>query len=265
MKKAAIVLSLLAWFTTALAQKQIAITIDDLPFVGNAVTESNLRREQERFLMMTQALIDHQVPATGFVITGSIEKDQGKLLEFFKEHGFQLANHTHTHKSLNQTSAAYYIADVDKADKILEPMIVGKKFFRYPYLAEGTGAKKQEVIDFLTSKGYTIAPVTVDSKDFKFNSQLFGIAYRARPSQLPALKKRYLAFIWSATERAERKAEAKGIKDPKQILLLHANLLNAHAMGDIIQMYKDKGYTFITLEEALKDGQPVVVEDSLEQ
>ncbi len=37
----------------------------------------------------------------------------------------------------------------------------------------------------------------------------------------------------------------------KQILLIHANLLNSLCLGDIINMYEEKGYKFISLEEAL--------------
>ena len=237
----------------AFADKEIAVTIDDLPFVGTANTPSKLKREQQRFLMIMQALIDNNVPATGFVISGTIEKEQNLLLDRFKEHGFIIANHTHTHKSLNQVSADRYIRDIDRAHEILTPLMEGHpKFFRYPYLAEASGAKREKVRNHLIDKGYIISPVTVDSKDFKFNSQLFRVRYRARPSYLPSLRKRYLSHMWRATVRAEKKAEQQGIENPKQILLLHANLLNAHFMGDIIKMYKDKGYKFISLEEAMK-------------
>jgi hypothetical protein len=39
----------------------------------------------------------------------------------------------------------------------------------------------------------------------------------------------------------------------KQTLLLHANDLNADHFDDLARMMKKRGYTFITLEQALKD------------
>jgi hypothetical protein len=39
----------------------------------------------------------------------------------------------------------------------------------------------------------------------------------------------------------------------KQILLLHANELNADYFDELARMMKRRGYSFITLEEALKD------------
>lgn len=235
-------------------KKEIAITIDDLPFVGSTHNKpGNLMREQQRFLKIMNALVENKVPATGFVIGGTIEKGQWQLLQQFHDEGFVIANHTNTHISLNSSSADRYIADVEKADKTLTPLMDGKKFFRYPYLAMGKGEKKQKVLDYLHANNYIVAPITVDSKDFKFNEQLMNIYWRNRPSHLGSIQSRYLAYIWRQTERAERNDQKKYGKAMPQILLIHANVLNSHAMGDIINMYKNKGYSFISLEKALDE------------
>lgn len=238
-------------FFSALAEdtRQIAITIDDLPFVGTTHNKpGNLRREHDRFMRILQSLIDHQVPATGFVVAGTIEKDQWQLLENFHNAGFVIGNHTYSHANLNRTNADKYIHDIEKADEILTPLMSKPKYFRYPYLAEGKGETKQAVYEFLINHGYQIAPVTVDSKDFRFNAQLLAIHWRNRDKHLNRIKQRYLDYIWRQTLKAEKKAHGKPVK---QILLIHANLLNSHALGDIIQMYKDHGYEFITLSDAL--------------
>ena len=76
-----------------------------------------------------------------------------------------------------------------------------------------------------------------------------------RTMYLNKLKGDYLAFIWKQTLRAEKHAEGQPVK---HILLIHANVLNSYVLEDIIKMYKDKGYTFITLTEALKTPVPVL-------
>jgi len=244
-------------YEIAVAQeiKQVAITIDDLPFVGSANNHpGKLRRERERFIAIMETLKEKNAPATGFVIAGTIEKDQWELLESFAQAGFTIGNHTYSHPSLNRISAESYIDNIAKADKILEPIISNPKYFRYPYLAESTGQKKQQVYDYLKEKDYIIAPVTIDSKDFKFNNQLFRIPYRQRPANLPALKKRYLTYIWKQTQRAER-ISAKNGEPNQHILLIHANLINAHAIGDIIDMYRQNGYTIVSLDTVMKARQ----------
>ena len=55
--------------------------------------------------------------------------------------------------------------------------------------------------------------------------------------------------------KAEKRSSDKPVK---QILLVHANLLNSHFLGDVIQMYKNNGYRFISLTEALANTAPLV-------
>jgi peptidoglycan/xylan/chitin deacetylase (PgdA/CDA1 family) len=244
---------------------QIAITIDDLPFVGSGTsTQSNLKRTQDRFMAIVNTLTENQVPATGFIIAGAISKSEWPLLETFRNSGLTLGNHTYSHKSLNGVSAEKYIKDVDKADSILSSVMTEPKYFRYPYLAESSGDKKQQVLNYLHEHNYTVAPVTVDSKDYEFNAQFYRIPYRQRPVRLAQFKKRYLAFIWQQTLKAERKAQKANKAEPyKQVLLIHANLLNSLCLNDIIKMYKEHGYTFISLEDALKGDTAPVINDSV--
>ncbi|WED44468.1 polysaccharide deacetylase family protein [Legionella cardiaca] len=244
--------------------REIAITIDDLPFVGSSNNNpAKLQREHDRFMKILQTLIEKNVPATGFVIAGSIEKGQWELLEQFRQAGFILGNHTYSHRSLNSVTAEKYIDDVDRADKVLTPLFPDRKYFRYPYLAESSGQKKQTVYDYLAAHNYIVAPVTIDSKDFVFNQQLFAIPYRLREKNLNQLRKRYLAFIWNQTLKAESKAaKANPDKPVKQILLIHANLLNSHFLGDIIDLYRQNGYRFISLDEALTAPAETITTDA---
>lgn len=233
-------------------EKEIAITIDDLPFVGSgSSTPASLKRTQARFMALVKALVDNQVPATGFVIGEAVAKNEWDLLQTFRNQGFALGNHTYAHKSLNHLSADKYIADIDHADNILAPVLTEPKYFRYPYLAEGTGQKKQKVYDYLAEHQYTIAPVTIDSKDYEFNARFYRIPYRKRAAALPGFKKHYLAYIWQQTLRAEKNAKGR---NGKQILLIHANLLNSLCLEDIIELYKKNGYKFISLADALKSN-----------
>lgn len=234
--------------------REIAITIDDLPLVASQMnTPGNQQRSTERFMRIIQFLTDNQVPATGFVIAGAIEKGQWDFLEKFRNAGFGIGNHTYSHYNLNTMSAEKYIANIDRADKVLAPLFTEPKYFRYPYLAEGNKESKPKVLEYLAAHHYIVAPVTIDSKDFEFNERLYKVPYRMRTTYLNKLKVSYLAYIWKQTLRAEKRA---GDQHVKQILLIHANVLNSYLLGDIIKMYKDNGYTFISLTDALKNPAP---------
>lgn len=229
--------------------KEIALTIDDLPFVGtNSATKGNLGRAHDRFTNILNYLIEARIPATGFIIANSIASGQWELLEAFRNAGFALGNHTYSHANLNQMSAEKYIAEIAKADKILAPVMTQPKYFRYPYLAEGRGATKQAVQNYLFQNQYTIAPVTIDSKDYQFNERLLHIPWRVRDQYVSKIKQQYLNYVWKQTLLAEKNSKTDS---SVQILLIHANLLNSHCLGDLIKMYKDNGYEFVTLQQAL--------------
>lgn len=254
------IFSILAFFselTYAEPTREIAITIDDLPFVAASYkNEAALKRTHDRFMEIIKALTDYQVPTTGFVIGGAIGTGDWQLLEAFHQAGFIIGNHTYNHLNLNQTTSEKYIDNIAKTDRALTPLLSNPKYFRYPYLAEGRGATKEQVQKYLTDNNYQIAPVTIDSKDYRFNEELYHVAYRARVQYVPQLKQRYLAYIWHETERAEKRADGKPVK---QILLLHANLLNSYCLGDILKMYQEHGYRFISLKEALSNPAPAIV------
>jgi len=236
--------------------REIAITIDDLPLVASGMNNpGNVQRATERFSQIVNAFKKYNVPATGFIIAGAIEKGQWEFLEQFRAAGFTLGNHTYSHYNLNRMSAEKYIADVERADKKLSPIMTTPKYFRYPYLAEGNKDTKEKVKDYLAANQYTIAPVTIDSKDFNFNEMTYKVPFRSRPAYIQKLKPRYLDYIWKQTLAAEKKAKNNG----KQILLIHANVLNSYLLEDVLEMYQKNGYKFISLAEALKDPAPEIL------
>lgn len=240
---------------TATAEKEVAMTIDDLPFVGNAKgQEGNLRRERERFMAAVEVLRKYNIPAVGFTVAGSIEQGQQELLQEFMQGGNLIGNHTYTHPSLNRITAENYITNVDKADQRLAPLMGQEKFFRYPFLAEGNSQEKYvKVRDYLKSKNYIVAPVTIDSKDYKFNARLLNINWRVRKQYINSIRNQYLGFISRQIDKAEKMALKQANRPIKQVLLIHMNYLNAYLLEDVIQLFKNKGYTFIPLSQALKD------------
>ena len=251
------ILLLLSYPNCVAMTKEIALTIDDLPFVGtNSNDMGNLKRSHNRFMNILQSLIDAHIPATGFIIANSIGKGQWQLLEAFRNAGFELGNHTYSHPNLNHMTAEQYIEEISKADKILSPILTQPKYFRYPYLAEGKGNTKQAIQDYLVANQYIVAPVTIDSKDYLFNERLLKISWRTRASHLNQIKQQYLAYIWQQTLRAEKRTTDG---NAKQILLLHSNLLNSHFLADVIQLYKQHGYKFISLGEALTNPAPALL------
>lgn len=253
--------------TSVFAQeREIAITIDDLPFVGSGTsTPSSLKRTQERFMALVNTLVEYNVPATGFAIGGAVGKNEWAFLETFRNNGLTLGNHTYTHRSLDSMSAEKYIAEIERTDTKLAAVMTQPKYFRYPYLADSKGEKKQKVLAWLAEHQYTVAPVTIDSKDYEFNAQFYRIPYSKRAQNINQFKKRYLAYIWKQTLKAEKSVKTADGQPAKQILLIHANLLNSLCLADILELYKSNGYKFISLTDALKGNAPAAEKPTAEE
>ncbi|KTC65865.1 polysaccharide deacetylase (plasmid) [Legionella adelaidensis] len=234
-----------SFISISYAQKRlIALTIDDLPFVGE---EKNFHLN-----MIIDALKANEVPATGFVIASNVSPNNWDTLKKFREAGLGIGNHTLNHINLNKVKTQAYIQEIDDADKVLLPVLTEPKFFRYPYLAMSNGEKKNTVISFLAAKNYQIAPVTIDSKDFVFNQLLLSVQEKDRRGFLGVLRDCYLKFIWEQTLLAEEHNIQANKPNRPQILLIHANLLNAYVLPDIINLYRQNGFTFVSLERALR-------------
>ncbi len=240
-------LALISLTNISFAQKRLlAVTIDDLPFVGDS--------KNFHLNMIIDAIKASSVPATGFVIAKEVTANNLPTLQKFHDAGLGLGNHTMSHANLNRLSADRYIQEIAEADKILSPVLTEPKYFRYPYLVMGDGFKKERVMHYLSSKNYQIAPISIDSKDFVFNQLLLSVPESERRHFLTVLKPCYLDFIWQQTLKAEE--HSRYIRKPSQaqILLIHANLLNAYVLPDIINLFKQNGFSFVSLEEALKTG-----------
>ncbi|RUR10991.1 polysaccharide deacetylase family protein [Legionella sp. km772] len=244
-KTAPLVLFLFLLPSLVCAHKTVVITIDDLPFVGDY--------RNFHLNMIMETLQQQRVPATGFIIASEVRHDNWEMLHKFRDAGFGLGNHTFSHANLNRLSVAEYIQEIKKADSRLTPVLTKPKYFRYPYLAMSNGAKRNAILCYLKKKQYTVAPITIDSKDFVFNQRLLAVPeLKRRDYFLQELKPFYLDFIWQQTLKAEEHSQYHHNPEQSQILLIHANLLNAYALPDIIKLYKEQGYKFVSLKKALK-------------
>lgn len=242
-------------------RRSIAVTIDDLPVV---VKNSDLEMRRE----ITKKLLKHvekaRVPAVGFVNEGKLYKDGKRveaeidLLRQWVRRGLELGNHTYSHMSLHDNPLDLYKTDILNGEIITKELLAenGSKlrYFRHPYLWTGLSLEiKSDLGKFLDEHNYSIAPVTIDNSDW-----IFARAYdNAIEKNDKDLKKRvgeaYVPYLIEKTEYWERQSIKLFDREIKQILLLHANSINADYFGDVAKALKLRGYDFITLEEALKD------------
>ncbi len=238
------------------ADRQVAITIDDLPRGGDGGPTS-FESIRAMTVQLLRPLHDEKIPLTGFVNSGrksvTMSSDQmRRVLDLWLDSGADLGNHTSTHPSLNTTPVDQYEAEIIKGESILREAVEARhkklEFFRYPFLQVGaTAESKRAVAEFLAAHGYRNAPVTFDNSDY-----MFALAY-TDPAQRERVKREYLPYLESVIAFFEQRSIEVAGHECKQIMLLHASQLNADMMPGILAMFRRRGYTFVSLDAALRD------------
>ena len=235
--------------------RQVAITIDDLPRGGDGgpYDLTSVRAMTKKLL---QPFREHKIPVIGFVNAGRRQPSDPQalreILDLWLDAGAELGNHSYSHPDINTVSLAEYTADIVKGEPPIRAALAarGKKleFYRHPFLHMGaTVEAKQGLQDFLDQHGYRVAPVTLDDADYEF-AVLYG-----KPEFRERVRREYVPYMQSIVEFFEqRSVEVAGHEFP-QILLIHASQMNADLMPQLLDMFRKRGYTFVTLARALED------------
>ena len=248
MRRMRLFLLLVAASTTS--AREIAITIDDLPRGGDGIRDFEATRQ------MTTKLLEPfrvgRLPVTGFVNEcRRPEEEVEAILQIWKAAGAEMGNHTCSHPDLNSVPLAEYVANIEKGEPITTK-VFGKraKYFRHPFLHAGKDAETRQGLEkYLREHDYTVAPVTLDASDY-----MFAAAYTASaPDAAEKVRKEYVAHTEAIFDFFEKRAVEVTGHEVRQILLIHANQLNADAMPDLLAMMKRRGYQVVSLERALQD------------
>jgi peptidoglycan/xylan/chitin deacetylase (PgdA/CDA1 family) len=236
---------------------RVAVTFDDVPSV--AVARCDARALNERLLAKIKR---NRMPAAALVVTGPARcgADQlAPIVGMWLTAGHEVGSHTHTHNDINRMSLAAYLADVDRAHQRLSGIMSrhGKRleYFRYPFLHAGdTPAKQAGLARHLGAKGYMIAVVTVDNQEWVFAEAYVRAKRQNDSAMIRKILQAYYAHIDSSFAYYERLSDRLFKRQIPQVLLLHANEINADHLDDVARTIRARGYRFISLSEALADS-----------
>lgn len=245
------------------AQKHIAVTIDDLPLnAASKVNNAELRRVTVRLLDQIQRF---GAPVTAFVnenkleVNGRRDPERVAILKLWLDAGAALGNHTYAHKSQNQVTVAEAKEDIIKGERTIHELLAaqGKRaqYFRHPYLQTGRDSATRAAINkYLDSLDYVIAPVTIDNAEWIYASAYDKAFSERDSSKMSEIGQSYLTYMRSKLRFYEWMSDTLFGRQIRQIMLIHANRLNGDYYHSLCQVMSGDGYSFISLDEALKDA-----------
>lgn len=249
---AAIGIALAAENTIPAHNKNVAITIDDLPVIK---PENHSPEEQVEIIRsVTAVFAKHHVPATGFVIGKNIKPFHRELLTEFVNQGNTISDHSFSHLNPNKVPIKEYIADIDRGQNAIREWSNGIKFYRFPFLFYGSTERDHDQIrQYLLKHGYVTAHVTIDNDDWSFNRDYVAALKVKDAAKAQALASDYLKHMKEQTRHFEIRAQEVAGRPVSHILLLHMSKINADHLDQLLGWYEEEGYQFISLAEALKD------------
>ena len=241
-------------------RKEIAVTFDDLPLNGPQLELARLQIMTRRLLAGIES---NHLPVIGFVNESLLyvpgETDARiALLKAWSNAGVELGNHTFGHLGFKDTPLADYEDDFVRGETVIRTILQQRglkpAYFRHPYLQMGPTKELEESFEtFIGARGYRIAPVTIDIMDWMFRAAYTNARNRGDLSMTKEIADDYLRFADIKVRFCEKVAAELFGRSIKHILLLHANELNADNFNRLIAVFRNRGYEFISLSEALKD------------
>lgn len=240
--------------------REIAVTIDDLPGVktGGSTAGDAIRVNARIVAVLKQ----RGIPAVGFVNAARSFPDDPeatrKILEIWTGAGLELGNHTARHSSLHQVSVGEFKADVQDGLMLLNgkigPGAKPVRYFRHPCLHTGrTLAIRGEVNALLRELNLITVPVTFDNGEWIFAAAYHRAVLAGNRALEPKIADAYLDYM----ERKLVYFESQSLKllgrEMPQIMLIHANRLNADHLENLLAMLQKRGYKFVSVDEVLQD------------
>jgi peptidoglycan-N-acetylglucosamine deacetylase len=244
-------------------ERQIAITIDDLPAgAANTMSAAAITTMTKQLLA---TLREQKIPVVGFVNERKLYfkwdevNERIAALNMWLDAGFELGNHTYAHTSLNRAGLKEFEDGVIQGESVTRLLLTQHnmklRYFRHPYLDTGRDLQtRQQAEAFLVERGYRIAPVTLDAWDWMFATVYDDAKKRGDTALQQEVVRSYLAYTTEVFTYFEKLSRDLVGYEPKQILLMHANQLEAEHIGDVLDLIRKRGYRFISLGDALGDS-----------
>lgn len=252
-------LTILSCFVSVAGQtKSIVLTIDDLPLNGAPIEIKRLERMTEKILSVVKK---DRLPMVGFVNEGLLyppgETDARiAVLKMWSDAGVELGNHTFSHLGFKDAALAAFEDDFVRGEAVTNLLVKPKKarYFRHPFLQMGATRELEDAFEkFIGERGYKAVPVTIDPMDWMFLAAYARALNEKDKAQQKRVSEDFLKFAALRIDAAERSANGLFGRQIPQILLIHANELTADNFAALIKIFRDKGYRFGTVEDALKD------------
>jgi peptidoglycan/xylan/chitin deacetylase (PgdA/CDA1 family) len=246
--------------------RTVALTFDDLPLAGaieHLTPAGKLAATRAVNSSILKTLRRHHAPAIAFVNESKIiadghENENRAILLNWIRQGHELGNHTYSHADLNSVTVEQFEKEIVDGEPSVRSLMAEKgkplRYFRFPFNHTGETAEKHDAIAaFAQQRGYQMTACTIENTDWMFTRAYELMLDRHDTTSAQRLRAEYLEFTRKVVEYYGRLSEQIFGHEIPQIIVLHANRLNADTLDQTLKIFEKLNYKFVTLEEAQAD------------
>jgi peptidoglycan/xylan/chitin deacetylase (PgdA/CDA1 family) len=236
----------------------VALTVDDLPSHGSRPTDVSRAGIARSHIETFKA---HGVPeAWGFINAVALDKeaDSGAALDVWRKAGYPLGNHGYTHMGLSQAASLdAWEEDVRKNEPVLEKTMAGKDWhvLRYPFLdAGGKGARHDDALAWLKSRGYRVADVTLGFDDWAYTETYARCVAKGDQAAIEGMKASYYRRVDQQLARTKAMSQRVYGRMIPQVLLTHMGAWSAVTLPEVMKRMDAAGAHYVTLDQVQSDA-----------
>ncbi|MBK7960638.1 MAG: polysaccharide deacetylase family protein [Bdellovibrionales bacterium] len=250
--KKLVFISVMAAFLCSAYAKEIALTFDDAPVSSTVYFETHKRTS--KLIRKLKAL---SVPPVIIFANPCKRDDSNSIIVQLRAYtiaGHIIGNHTCSHPRLDKVGFDSFLEDALKADEILTPLYSGQKYFRYPFLNEGTDeSARNQMRDWLGRNNYRNGLVSVDNDDTIVTDKIIKAKEQGKKVDHKKVEKLFLKHILSAAEFYDKLAVKNLGYSPKHVLLLHEMDGTVLYVDSLVKELRKNGWKIISAKEAYED------------
>jgi peptidoglycan/xylan/chitin deacetylase (PgdA/CDA1 family) len=236
----------------------VAVTVDDLPSHGSRPADFSRAGIARAHIETFKA---HGVPeAWGFINAVALgqEADSGAALDVWRKAGYPLGNHGYTHMGLSQAASLdAWEEDVRKNEPVLEKTMAGQDWhvLRYPFLdAGGKGARHDDALAWLKSRGYRVADVTLGFDDWAYTETYARCVAKGDQAAIEGMKASYYRRVDQQLARTKAMSQRVYGRMIPQVLLTHMGAWSAATLPEVMKRMDAAGARYATLDQVQSDA-----------
>jgi hypothetical protein len=203
------------------------------------------------------ALDSRKIKAALFVCGKRVDNEAGgKIVRAWDDRGHLIANHSYSHHYYHSSKMGFdiFAEDILRGEAVIKDYARFTRLFRFPYLKEGdTREKRDRARAFLKERGYRNGYVTIDASDWYIDDRMKKRLAENAKADLGGYRDFYLGHIWERATFYDGLARKVLNRAARHTLLIHHNLLNALFLGDLLDMFKARGWKLVDAGRAYQE------------